>query len=34
MLNYALLNVQLTGAMDDILDKYEGQEKVFKRVTR
>lgn len=32
LLNYALLNVQLTGAMDDILDKYENHPGVFKRV--
>ena len=32
MLNYALLNVQLTGEMDRILDKYENQPGVFKRL--
>lgn len=32
MLNYALMNVQLTGAMDEILDKYETHPGAFKRV--
>lgn len=32
MLNYALFNTQLTGTMDAIIDKYENQSGVFKRV--
>lgn len=32
MINYALFNTQLTGAMDAIISKYENQPGVFKRV--